>query len=720
MLWPLPDELANPQPVPSMTLLDRHGLPLRTTRSPEGTRAGWLPIDQMDPDVIRAFVAAEDQRFYEHDGVDLQSLMRAARDNALNRRIVSGASTITMQTARLLLATDRSWTGKLAQMLWALRLDAQLDKNRILEAYLNRVPLGEGTVGVPAAAALYFQATASDLSLGQAAALAGSARRPARDNAIASMTRARQRRSLVLKLMQERAFISTAEAARANAEPLIIRDAPTRFLAPHFTTRLLANLPAPARGAQRTTIDLDLQNALEAEVRHTVATLHDRAAAQAALIVLDNQSGDVLAWIGSPDFFADTAGQVDMVTSRRQPGSALKPFLYGLAFDRGFTAATVLPDVPREYATATGTYKPQNYDRRFRGPVRAREALASSYNVPAVELAERVSANALLHTLHNAGFESLTRSAEHYGLGLALGNGDVSLIELANAYRGIANGGVWRPYRMLADESANMKMDERRFMTTSSAALLLDILADPVARIPGFGSETPLDFPFRAATKTGTSRHYTDNWAVATTARFTVAVWVGNFSGRPMQQVSGITGAGPLLHRTVLQTAKRYAPGTLVDPERAGLVPVPVCILSGMLATRMCPSTIEWFAPGTEPRQLDYWQTAGRITLPAEYAEWTAANERREQLAAPSNAASDPQHQARILSPMDGDRYERSPGVDARYHTIPLLATNAQHVRWSIDGKPLGNNRWRIAKGTHVIEARWPTGARDSVTVIVE
>jgi penicillin-binding protein 1C len=243
-------------------------------------------------------------------------------------------------------------------------------------------------------------------------------------------------------------------------------------------------------------------------------------------------------------------------------------------------------------------------------------------------------------------------------------------------------------------------------MTTSSAALLLDILSDPVARMPGFGNETPLDFPFRTATKTGTSRHYTDNWAIATTARFTVAVWVGNFSGRPMQKVSGITGAGPLLHRAVLETAKRYAPGTLVDPERAGLTPAPVCILSGMLASRECPSMIEWFAPGTEPRERDTWQISG--------------NERREQLAMQSDVSPASQPEARILSPMDGDRYQRSPSVDPRYQTIPLLATNAQKVRWSIDGKPLFNNRWRIVKGTHVIAAHWPTGARDSVIVVVE
>jgi penicillin-binding protein 1C len=196
-----------------------------------------------------------------------------------------------------------------------------------------------------------------------------------------------------------------------------------------------------------TTLDLDLQKAIEAEVRHTVTTLRERNVRHAAAVVLDNTSGAVLAWVGSPDFFADPAGQVDMVVSARQPGSALKPFLYGLAFDQGFTAATVLPDVPRTFATMSGPYQPQNYDRRFRGPVRAREALASSYNVPAVDLADRLGAAALLRTLHDAGFASLARGAEHYGLGLALGNGDVTLLELANAYRGIANGGVWRPYQ---------------------------------------------------------------------------------------------------------------------------------------------------------------------------------------------------------------------------------------------------------------------------------
>jgi penicillin-binding protein 1C len=257
-------------------------------------------------------------------------------------------------------------------------------------------------------------------------------------------------------------------------------------------------------------------------------------------------------------------------------------------------------------------------------------------------------------------------------------------------------------------------------MNATSAALVLDILSDPIARMPGFGSETSLDFPFRAAAKTGTSRHYTDNWAVATTERFTVAVWVGNFSGRPMQKVSGITGAGPLLQRSVLEVAKRYNPGQLMDAERAGLVAMPVCMLSGMRATKDCPSMIEWFTPGTEPLQEDTWQRGGRIALPSEYGEWSAAGARDaatiEVAQGPSKTGS-----RRILSPLDGDIYEKPPGVEARYATVPLVASASHEmISWTVDGKPIERNRWQISTGPHVIVARWQGGARDSVRVRVE
>ncbi|MBA3260672.1 MAG: penicillin-binding protein 1C, partial [Gemmatimonadales bacterium] len=590
---PLPPALLAAGTDPGLVLLDRHGRELRTTRAGDGSRRRWVPLGEIDPDLIAAFLVAEDHRFYRHGGVDLRAVGRAAWSNLRAGRVVSGGSTIGMQLARLLRPVPRSWSGKLQQALWALRLERHLDKQTILEQYLNRVPLGQGAVGVEAGAALYFAAAASEVSLGQAALLAGIARAPSGDNPLVAPRRAGRRREHGLSRLTALGYALPGAAHRAAMEPVIATGGRAAFLAPHFTSQILGwteRRGTPAAGRWRTSLDLSLQEELEAEVRHTIETLARRGARHAAVVVLDNGTGEILAWVGSPDFWADTAGQVDMVVSPRQPGSALKPFLYALALDRGYTPATVLPDVARVYQTATGPYAPRNYDRGHHGPVRVREALGSSYNIPAVELAERLGVPSLLRVLRGAGFASLRRSAEFYGLGLALGNGDVSLLELANGYRALASGGVWRPYRWHALAPGESLEPGRRIAGERSAALVLDILADPVARIPAFGLETPLDFPFPAAAKTGTSRHFTDNWAIAATGGFTVAVWVGNFSGRPMEGVSGVRGAGPLLHRAVLATARRYPPGQLPAPASAGAVPAGICRLSGLRASARCPT----------------------------------------------------------------------------------------------------------------------------------
>jgi penicillin-binding protein 1C len=437
-------------------------------------------------------------------------------------------------------------------------------------------------------------------------------------------------------------------------------------------------------------------------------------------VVLDNASGGILGWVGSPDFFEPVSGQVDMVVSPRQPGSALKPFLYGLAFDRGYSPASILPDVATVYQTSTGPYAPRNYDRRFHGPVRAREALGSSFNLPAVELASRLGTAELLATLARAGFASLDRDAEHYGLGLALGNGDVTLLELANGYRALANGGVWSPVRWLADDGPGI--ESRRVMSAGAAALVMDILADPVARIPGFGPVTPLEFPFRAAAKTGTSRHFTDNWAVAVTGGFTVAVWVGNFDGRPMEGVSGVTGAGPLLHRATLLAAGRHPPGTLRSPEQVGARPVTICRLSGLRAGPRCPPSTEWLLPESgELHQCD-WHQGGGVRLPARYADWAAtvriagaAGEHGPRRAAADTASG----RFRITSPAAGDVYRFVPGVDRRYASVGLRATGGPGpVRWWVDDAPVRGGRLLLLPGKHRVRAR-SGGASDEVVIEV-
>ncbi|MBX6365839.1 MAG: penicillin-binding protein 1C [Gemmatimonadetes bacterium] len=735
--WPLPADVARPAPVPALVLEDRNGLVLRATRAADGSRGGWVPLAEVDPKILQAFLAAEDRRFYDHHGIDLRAALRAFAANVRAGRVVSGASTLTMQTARLLRPTGRGWLGKARQALWALRLEAHLPKSAILELYLNRVPLGQGAVGVSAAAAVYLDGSPRSVSLGQAALLASLARAPSRDNPLVSAARARARRDAVLRRMVEVGYARPEDARRARTEPVAVRPPRTPFLAPHFTTRALAWAEAegaPMVGRVRTTLDLELQTELEGEVRHTVGMLKDRGGRQAAVVVLDNRTGGVLAWVGSPDFWTPEAGQVDMVVSPRQPGSALKPFLYALAFDHGYTAASVLPDVPHVYATALGPYRPQNYDRRYHGPVRIREALGSSFNVPAVEMADRLGVAALLNTLRGAGFASLDRPAEHYGLGLALGNGDVTLLELANAYRALAAGGVWRPVRWRLDDGAehsSRPVPERRFVSERAAVLVTDILADPVARVPGFGVETAFDFPFPVAAKTGTSRHFTDNWAVGTTGGFTVAVWVGDFSGRPMQGVSGISGAGPLLYRAILRTARRFPVGRLRTPEEAGLRPLAICRLSGLRATPDCPSMVEWFVPGTEPTASGDWREDGRIVWPAEYAEWASAGagewEKGGEAAdsAVARFSTPPLHHSafRIVSIEDGDRYQVPVGVAPRYATLPLRAAGGaaeRGVRWFVDGRETRDARWRLVPGEHTIRAVSAAGESAEVRIAVD
>jgi penicillin-binding protein 1C len=734
--WPVPRSLTAPIARPALTLIDRDGVVLRTTRAADGSRARWLPVTDIDAKLIGAFVAMEDRRFFSHGAIDWRAVARAAWHDARARRVVSGASTITMQTARLLHPTPRTIAGKIEQALWALRLGAHLSRQEILEQYLNRIQLGQGAVGVEAAADLYFGVSAREVSIGQAAMLAGLAHAPSSDNPLVSQRHARARRALALARMRGAGVAADRDVALAAEEPVLTIVPGHEFLAPHFTTRLLStafdSLAQSSReGEWRTSLDYSLQRDVELEVKRTVLDLRERGVEQAAAVVLDNRTGEVLAWVGSPDFFADTSGQTDMVISPRQPGSALKPFLYGLAFDRGFTPASILADIPHTYQTSTGPYHPHNYDRRYHGPVRARDALASSYNIPAIELAQQLGAGGLLQTLHLAGFASLHRSADYYGLGLALGDGDVSLLELANAYRALANRGVWRPVTMFARTSGAARSGEsQRVMTPLAAALVLDILADPVARAPGFGIESALEFPFAAAVKTGTSRHFTDNWAVTTTGAFTVAVWVGNFNGRPMDGVSGVTGAGPLMHRVVMHAAERYAPGALPTPASAGAVRAEVCQLSGLLATSDCPALTEWFAPGTAPTTRDDWQRGGRVTLPTQFADWRSqggdamlpargdSSSRQITTVSQDSAA----HRFRIASPQDGDRYQLPAGVDARYATIALRADGADAgaVRWFIDGTPTRAGRMQLIPGTHVIRASTASEASDEVRVTIE
>ena len=668
-------DLLTEKTVESRRLFDRHGRLMREALSDRQGRGVWRGLTEVSPWLPKAFIAIEDRRFFEHGGVDYRGVGRAFWQNIRAGRIVSGGSTITQQVVKLLEDRPRTLSGKLGEAISAWRLERLADKNLIMDQYLNRAPFGHGAFGVEAAARLYFDKAAMSLSLAEAALIAGIPRAPSLNNPFTSPTRARDRQRDVLGQMYETGVIDADELAAARAQTLRVVERENRFSAPHFTTWALGRNSPPGRIP--TTLDLDLQAEVEAAARRVIRELTDKRVSQAAAVVLDNETGDILAWLGSTDFFAPDAGQVDMVLGMRQPGSTLKPFVYGLALEEGFTANTELPDFPLYFPTLAGDYRPRNYDRRFHGWVTLRTALANSYNIPVVWLVDRMGAPRLLRRLHEVGLTELTRDAAYYGLGLGLGNGEVSLLHLANAYRVLARGGQWSPVRWRLDVPVGT---DRQVMPAPVAHLLTDILADRGARAASFGRDSVLDLAFPAAAKTGTSTDFTDNWTVGYTSEVTVAVWVGNFGSEPMQGVSGIAGAGPLWS-AVMNAAMADREGRAF--ERGELSRIRLCRETGAPWTSECSHGLdEWVVPDA-PEGI---------------------------------ARRRPARSVRVVFPDDGDVFAKDTDVPTEHARVRFRAeapTSVDELVWEVDGRIVGRSVrpleiwWSLTPGTHRLRV-WP------------
>ena len=736
VLWPLPAGLLDKGAPLSLRVLDRTGGVLREGGSRDGRNLALPPGEPLPPHVVQAFLAAEDKRFGSHPGVDALALARALRDNLRAGHVVSGASTLAQQLARQLVPRQRTLLGKLQEALWAVRLTLHLPREALLRAYLNRVALGRDVVGVEAAAEAYFGRPARALSLGQAAVLAGLARAPASGDPALFPEAARRRMQLVLLAMQREGPLQPDEARRAAEAPWDLVPLPHPFGAPHLVTELLqrrASLGLGQAAEVVTTLDPALQQRVEEAVRQELAS--DGRVGQAAALVVDNATGQVLAYVGSADFFdVEREGQNDGVRALRQPGSALKPFVYGLALAQGFTASSLLTDVEWHLSTPAGDYVPRNYDRHVHGPVRLRAALANSYNVPAVRVADALGTERVLALLRDAGFESLSLDAAHYGVGLVLGNGDVSLWELARAYRGLARGGVVGPLALVLAASDGdgralavpKELEPRRFLQKDSVALLTDVLSDEAARAPAFGLDNALRLPFPVAAKTGTSRAYVDNWTVGFTAERTVAVWAGNFDGVPMHKVSGISGAGPIFARILLLAMRGVKPRPLVDRSR--FQHVRVCALSGQRATAHCPSAVEEvFLPGTAPKEdcamhRESGVGAARhrvLDVGPDFYAW--ARTQGWQAGPWPDEAPDGQGKAELLSPAEGDEYLLEAGLPQKAQSIPVrirpppgalrleLRTEEGAV---LSLSPPFTGRLAARGGRHRVELWLPGGAR--------
>ncbi len=753
----LPPGLLDLDDTHSTTVFDRNGEILYESRAGDGTRAMWLDADALPANLISATIAAEDRRFYTHAGVDPVAIARASWRNIREGAIVEGGSTISQQVAKLLLARQnagrqaRGLSAKIREAIVAVRLEHRLSKREILTLYLNLAPYGNQIHGAERASRAYFGSPAGVLTPAQAAFIAGLPQRPSRLNPLRNPASAVARQRRVIDRMQDLGLVNAAQAAEAKAEHMTFRRDESTFVAPHFVEMVLAGYTNPRPRRVDTTLDAALQRDVQGIIRTQRATLDRHRARNVAVVVLKNDTGEWLAWEGSGDYFdAEHGGTINGAVALRQPGSALKPFTYALAFEEGWSPATVLADVPSHFPTAEQglVYSPRNYDDRYRGPLLARRALAGSENVPAVALAADIGVPKLLRFLRSAGLSSFDKTASHYGLGLTLGNAEVQLSELVAAYAAFARGG------MLLSPLAVRGGDRTaaRFISPRSAFWITDILSDADAREYIFGRGGSLDFPFPVAAKTGTSEGYHDNWAIGYTRDITVGVWVGNFDRTPLSNSSGVTGAGPIFHAVMLAAHTRMGRQAAGIDEPLAIPPaemtrVSICALSGMRAHGSCPARInEWLPAGaTElPCSWHHLTEDGVIVVwPPEYRQWAQAQEipsdrRSSSVHRPSSrrptiddgrSTIDEIAHLSIQNPPEGATYLIDPTLRSKYQTIALRASadsGAGRIEWSVDGRRIGTSdpdrplQWPLSPGSHRIAAADGRGRSDETTILVK
>jgi penicillin-binding protein 1C len=750
---PMPEVLRARTLARGTLVTDRHDQRIGQLRNADFELAIPLTLDEVPEVVLRAVVATEDARFYRHRGFDPFAIGRAAWQWIRHGRIVSGGSTLTQQLARSVAPRPRSVFGKWRELVVALRIETEFDKSRILEAYLNHVAFGPNTRGIAAAADEVFGKPVAVLSTGEAAALAALPRGPSHYHPSRQQQRLLVRRHYVLERMLELGLVDGATFERADREPLVVREprhfgGSLHFLRAISQGRLDARFSSPTPPARiQTTLDANLQGRVEKLVDDAAEQLDAVAASGVAVVVLDNERAALRAYVGSRGFFdAQRLGQNDGCLALRQPGSTLKPFVYAAAFDTlAMTPTTQLFDVETSFQTSTGPFTPRNYDGRYHGLVLLREALASSLNVPAVAVIERVGVERQLALFHRFGFHSLNAPASHYGLALALGDGEVRLVELANAYATLARHGTYLPLRAIERwtdaagvEHSTPKAAPTRVVSALTADRLLEILSDDSARAPSFGRHGTLDLAFPAATKTGTSSNHRDNWAVAVTHEFTVAVWVGNFDGRPLLHgSSGVVGAAPLM-RQVMEAAMLDSPiRPLVPPSQLQLRRI--CKISGQAPNAWCPDVVEIRSvTGSEVPPEGRCTLHERVRIDSQnglragpacrdaiertlehYPEPVAAWARDvgrpvlPVLASP-RCPSEPRASAggvlEVLVPAPGARYLIDPHLPEAQQQLEFevrVPADTRSVKYEVDGKTTGDIfvpfrwKWRLSRGNH-------------------
>jgi penicillin-binding protein 1C len=640
-------------------LRDRYGTVIHELRVDFLRRAlGWTPLNDVSPVLRKAVVLSEDKRFLHHRGIDFLAFAHAlvARPFHQGSR---GASTITMQLASLIDkeasrgGKKRTLTQKWHQMLFASAIEKRWTKDQILEGYLNLVDFRGELRGIASASRGLYDKAPTGLNAAESLILASLIRSP--NASVEAVTQRALTLAATMNILDQCDAIRSAVSA-ATLKPYSVRQ--TVALAPHVAYLLLT---ADKRDVQ-CTIDGRLQGFVKDVLTNHLQSVKAQNVSDGAVVVIDNKTGEVLAYLGNSGA-SSSAAFVDGVRARRQPGSTLKPFLYALAMDSGaLTASSLLDDTPLDVTTERGIYRPENYDKGFKGLVTARVALASSLNIPAVRVLMMTGTDRFVEKLDELGFSDL-RDGDYYGYSLALGTMEVSLLEMANAFRALANGGVRSDITFVP---AARRGQEVRVFSREAAFIVSDILSDREARSTTFGLENVLSTPFWTAAKTGTSKDMRDNWCVGFSRRYTVGVWVGNFEGSAMWDVSGVTGAAPIWQEIMSYLHQKGKRSTRPSPPAGVILAAPVGIENR-------ESRPEWFSAGSEPVSV----VADRVR----------------------------QTRAQIVYPPGDATLALDPDIPSDLQRVFFRASgDAKSARWVLNGEEIGRGspcRWTPVGGTY-------------------
>jgi len=692
-----------------LQVLDRLGAPLSYTFTGEWNTTSYMPLHQIPMLLQQACVEAEDRRFFEHSGVDWIARAHAIWQNIKALRVVRGASTISEQVVRILHPRPRSLWARLMEGFEAQELEERFSKADILEFYLNQIPFAGNRRGIAQGARYFWDRDIDTLTEREEVSLVVMIRAPEKLSLYRDPTRINSRVAGLAQRLVDRGQLEPTTLEHIESETTPVRRETVSVHAEHFVryTQSLAinsNSVAPILS----TLDAGIQSSVQAILEARLNDLKSKHATDGAVLVVANRSAEILAWVNAGGFTQTDTSQIDAIITARQPGSTLKPFLYGLAIARGWSAATILSDSPLVEPVGTGLHVYRNYSRMHYGNIPLRDALGNSLNIPAIRTIQFTGKSEFFNLLHSLGFVSLAQPVEFYGEGLALGNGEVSLLELVRAYLTLAHRGVYRPLAVARNHSTHSHAKAVRVFDTETTSIIGHILSDPLARRREFGSDGLLSFPIQTAVKTGTSNDYRDAWALGFSDNFTVGVWMGNHDRTPMSAISGARGPALVL-RSVFAFLEqtREGRGLYLSPHLQHLA---VCSKSGKLPSAHCPAVTELFTPGSEPQE------------PCQHSHGSSEIPGDERYSAAHVAA------AHIVIPTPGLHVAMDPRVPDSREALGFELTAEQplqEVHWFVNGAPVHQGGpeatrylWPLAVGKHRVKARIRLkGARDYVEV---